>query len=175
MFRAPDTNAQEKKEEGPQEIFSFTTPSDDPWSLNASNWNRRVKSFIRGRNVEEDPVSLASTKHLSVETNIPRITLSESSPTVQCDSFSLSLFISLPVVFNEDVFRGRARACFGNAVIHEDTQGHVQELFDGGLQMDRISEVELVRWSLVHPVVCTKGFAQLKCIPICDSIININK
>ena len=73
-----------KKGEGPQEFFSFTKPSVDPWNLNASSWNRRVKSFIRGRNVEEDPVSLASTKHLSAKPNIPMITLSESIPMVQC-------------------------------------------------------------------------------------------
>lgn len=57
--------------DGQQEIFNqsevLTSPLSAPWNLKASNWNWSLFSAVRAMNLESEPVTKASTKHLQAD------------------------------------------------------------------------------------------------------------
>lgn len=138
----------------------LTSPLSAPLNLKASNWNRSTFSAVRAMNLESEPVSLASTKHLRAKKNIQHDIRDGQQWTTMfrvCDCHeNRATSAHSPMVIDEGVVGvgGPVRGKSSYTAVQVNTEGHVIELLDGSLNVNDVSQEVLVDWPLILPVIC---------------------
>lgn len=133
----------------------LTVPISALWNRKASSWNWSVFSTVRGMNLDPEPVRTPSTKHLHTHTHTShthltiKVHLAEHNHgSHQINSPRLYESISGTTV--------RIRWKSGDAALHVDPQGHVVVLLDRSLNVNNVSQVVMMAWSLIKPVICNE-------------------